>query len=755
MASINPDTNALYEQLAALVDRGFPVLPLWGLRPDGVTCACPDGPKFTGELHKKHAHAKHPCGVFARNGVKSATLDKAILREWVRRHKGNWAVRAGCPMTDGRYLVCLDKDPRNGGEETLANIQGLRGELAETVTADTGGGGAHYLFGCEGPVASGSGGPGLDIIGDGKYFAVAPSKHSSGGRYTWSLGLGPDDVPIADAPAWLLEGASIATPRPPRIDGDDARSTILGEAFALAGMLGAAYPDGCVAVKCPWADGHSDGRGHGQDSSTVILPPAGGSRFGGYRCLHGSCSSRKWMDVLKALPPAAVAEAQRKYPLRPVAVDETVVDPISPEVAQQQKRDEMQDVRERLAYVPAKGGNGFKIVSDIVNLITVLSYDPRWKGLLRWDSFSQVLRWFGAPQWHADDKPKQQENVWTDADVARLNSWLRRNWALQIPDSIITQAVYVVGMRDSINPLRDWLNGLEWDKTARLDTWLSRYLGAPQTKYAAMAGSKWMISAIARAMQPGCKADHVLILEGPQGKGKSTALQILCGKDKFSDTPFDIGNKDAFMSLRGKWIVELAELASMSKTDADKIKAFFSSPSDYYRPPYGREMVDVPRQCVFAGSVNSSEYLRDETGNRRFWPVLCGAIDHDGLELDREQLWAEAIARYRNGESWWPSYEEREAFEIEQREREENDPWTPSVIRWAQSEQAKGFISRNGGITHQDVLEIGLGIATRDVTRTMQMRVASILSQKDSGFIRTRMKVAGSRFRGFRPIEGT
>jgi predicted P-loop ATPase len=158
----------------------------------------------------------------------------------------------------------------------------------------------------------------------------------------------------------------------------------------------------------------------------------------------------------------------------------------------------------------------------------------------------------------------------------------------------------------------------------RLDSWALTYLGADDTPLNRAFGALWAISAIARIMQPGAKADHMLILEGPQGARKSTALKVLAGADWFTDELAEIGSKDAAQQMRGVWIIEIAELDAIGRAEVSRIKAFLSRTVDRYRPPYGRYVIDVPRQCVFAGSVNPDTYLRDETGNRRFWPVRCG-----------------------------------------------------------------------------------------------------------------------------------
>jgi hypothetical protein len=173
----------------------------------------------------------------------------------------------------------------------------------------------------------------------------------------------------------------------------------------------------------------------------------------------------------------------------------------------------------------------------------------------------------------------------------------------------------------SISPRQGLPGRLHWDGVERLDRWLSTYLGADDSDYSRAVGSRWLISAVARTFQPGAKADCCLILEGPQGIRKSTALRTIAG-EYFTDELADLGSKDAAMQTRGVWIIELSELDSLSHAEVARIKAFMSRTTDRFRPPYGMRLVESPRQCVFAGTVNHGTYLRDETGGRRFWPIV-------------------------------------------------------------------------------------------------------------------------------------
>jgi predicted P-loop ATPase len=178
----------------------------------------------------------------------------------------------------------------------------------------------------------------------------------------------------------------------------------------------------------------------------------------------------------------------------------------------------------------------------------------------------------------------------------------------------------------------------------------------------------------------------VLIFEGYQGLGKSSALKTLMPDESFfSDEISSLGSKDSAQDLRGKWLIEMSELSAMkSASDQERIKAFISRSTDHYRPSYGRRSQDFPRQCFFAGSTNADTYFSDETGNRRFWPVRIRSPKLDELKAKRDQLWAEAVHRYRNGEEWWLPKKLEEQAREEQSDRRIIDPWEDDVLNWAE-----------------------------------------------------------------------
>jgi len=281
----------------------------------------------------------------------------------------------------------------------------------------------------------------------------------------------------------------------------------------------------------------------------------------------------------------------------------------------------------------------------LANAITALRCAPEWEGVLAFNEFSMNTVALKPPPWPAGSG----QTDWTDHEDRLTADWLQHQ-GIYVSVEIAGLAVQTVAKDRAFHPVREKLDSLRWDGTKRIGDWVNLYLGAEPSEYTSAVGARWLISAVARIFGPGAKADCALILEGDQGLMKSTALRVLA-EPWFTDEIADLGTKDAAMQTRGVWIIEIAELDSMSRADVSKIKGFISRTTDRFRPPYGKRLVESPRQCVFAGSVNHSTYLRDETGGRRLWPVACTRILIDDLVRDRDKLWAEAVARYRAGES--------------------------------------------------------------------------------------------------------
>ena len=350
---------------------------------------------------------------------------------------------------------------------------------------------------------------------------------------------------------------------------------------------------------------------------------------------------------------------------------------------------------------------------NIANAVTLLRDHSDWRGVLAYNEFTSrrvLLR--AIPGQEGGTYPRPIE----DDDYTAAQLWFNRNGFPRATMEIVINALRKVCRHQSFDPLKDYLNGLQWDGTPRLASWLTAYCGAEQTPYISEIGLRWCISAVARGFKPGCKADHMLVLEGAQGRRKSSALAALAGEDWFSDSLPQMGTKDAQSYLRGRWIIEVGELEAMRK-EVDAIKAFLTRQVETYRPAYGREEVSEPRRCIFAGTTNKDDWQRDETGGRRFWPVKVGAIDVDAIERDRDQIWAEAVTLYRAGERWWLEGEIAQQAQAEAAERRPDDPWRADI---AQAVQGKAEV------TAKQVLG-EMGVLSSEMTPLLARRVTQEL----------------------------
>jgi putative DNA primase/helicase len=391
------------------------------------------------------------------------------------------------------------------------------------------------------------------------------------------------------------------------------------------------------------------------------------------------------------------------------------------------------------------------------NVITALNSDEAFAGAIVFDAFRQEILVTRRLPW---DAPEDQDpRPWNDSDDVRAAEWLQHR-ELNVTPMTLSRSVGAVAREITVHPVRDYLGALSWDGVPRIETWACCYLGAEDTAFNRSVGALWLISAVARIFRPGVKADHMLVLEGPQGARKSTALKVLAGEDWFTDELPDLGSKDAAMHMQGVWIIEIAELDAIGKAEVSRIKAFLTRTTDRFRPPYGRYTIEVPRQCVFAGTVNPDTYLRDETGNRRFWPLRCGTIDIDALARDRDQLWAESVARFRAGAIWWLDTPElMAAAAAEQEKRYQADAWDDLIEHWLTHETrtVAGEYGAYGTATAEsvpratpltsvsvgEVLENAIGIAPAFWTQKDQNRVTAYL--KRNAWLRRLCRDPGGR----------
>ncbi|MBL9050151.1 MAG: hypothetical protein JNK19_08580 [Tabrizicola sp.] len=317
------------------------------------------------------------------------------------------------------------------------------------------------------------------------------------------------------------------------------------------------------------------------------------------------------------------------------------------------------------------------------NACLILEHHEAWAGALAHDEFNALDMLLAPVPGTTVPKASFRPRPLGATDVTATLRWLNRNGFPDATRNVVEDALKAVAAQSIISPVRHYLEALTWDGKARISTWLQAYCQAPQSDLVGRFGRAWLIAAVARALRPGCKTDNALVLEGPQGAGKSSALKALAGEEWFFDGLRDLHNKDASAGLRGKWIIELPELSAMRRSVAEVVKAFLSRTEERYRPAYGKFEVVEPRRCVFAGTTNRSDYLADDTGGRRFWPVQVGKVDLAGLKRDRNQIWAEAVAAYQGGEPWWLDAEGEAAAAEIVAERQAEDPWSGRVLSLA------------------------------------------------------------------------
>lgn len=393
-------------------------------------------------------------------------------------------------------------------------------------------------------------------------------------------------------------------------------------------------------------------------------------------------------------------------------------------------------------------GRSGQPLATLHNLITILSNREEWAGLFALDAFANQIRLCRKAPYGA------QPGAISDVDGSEVAAWFGdpANYGLSVSSKLALEAVEVVAARQRTHPVLSYLDGLRWDGEERLPHLLADFFNAAQDEYTAAVGKNWLMSAVARVREPGCKVDFMVILEGLQGLGKSTAVRLLCGAQWFAEMTESPQNKDFFQVLTGRWIVEIPELQAFSKADRNRIKAAISAQEDTYRPSYGRYARQFPRQNVFVGTTNDDAYLKDETGARRFLPVRCGEVDMRALAAARDQLWAEADARFRRGEPFW---EFPEQAKLEQEARYDADAWEDPILKWVEG---------GGGVddyplhypairpdrpvretTVHDVMLYALKMEIAKHSRPDQMRVAAAL--KRLGFERGRQKTMPDRRR--------
>ncbi len=610
---------------------------------------------------------KTPLSRLVPKGFKNATASKDKIREWWNAFP---TANIGLSL-QASGLVCVDVDSYKHDCAFEDFIKDKK--IPQTLIQRSASGGTHYIFkACKTAVYPGKLCQGVDVKYAG-YILLSPSVFN-GGEYSWQ-----NDLPPAKAPEWLRKQGKAVTPaKTPvpwlvdlklkdlrRVTEDEGwHNTILK---LVASMV---------------AKGGDDNSIHAlTDVLTTKDYSVAETRQEVQKMIDGA-RSKQFGSGLPSAPQKGVIETQR--------------------------------------------GN---VISNHHNVYTTLLERSPWSQVFAHDELAGRKMIMSKPPGERGNpkffKPRQLK----ESDYVKVIKWLNQNGFPSINKHLVIDCVQELCEENIISPVRHYLEGLSFDPNKdepQLSIWMETYLGVkPRSEeeklYVQAVSRLSLIQAAARALNPGCKADSVPILEGGQGIGKSTAIRVLHGAEWFGDALPSMGHKDASDYIRGKWGIELAELAFQQKAEIEAQKAFISRREERFRPPYGREEIFYPRRCVFWGTTNRTDYVRDDTGNRRFLPIRTNQVDVNGLEANRDKLWAEAVFYFEKGEQYWLSGDLASFADAQTKERVEEDAWV-ALVQEKLSSKAETSLREAFSVCFP-------GMNEHQITQQMTRRMSTCLQQ--------------------------
>lgn len=381
--------------------------------------------------------------------------------------------------------------------------------------------------------------------------------------------------------------------------------------------------------------------------------------------------------------------------------------------------------------------------TKFLKCIQILENADDLKSLFRYNDLSCNIEYTDDPLW---DKLKKQGDEVTESDLVNLRIYLSKRYNFSPSKIDIYDALLGEAMKNRYHPIKNMLEGLQWDGIKRLDSWLHAIVGCEDNIYTQAVGRKLLIAAVARVFDPGCKFDYLVILEGIQGIRKGTLVETLAGNMRhYATLSFHKTDTAIVEIMQGKWFLEISEMHGFKKQEVERVKALLTTRIDTVRVAYGRKAMDYPRQSIFIGTLNpthDNEYLIDETGNRRYWPVECrGRVNVDLLKEIRTQLFAEAVVGYKSGEQLYLDVEPVENMAvIKQNKRVLIHPWADIIY-----EALDGKISRGDQYTTVAHLALDvLGIAKERFDRSKSCAIGRIMSKsgwqrKEEGTLRRRV----------------
>lgn len=435
---------------------------------------------------------------------------------------------------------------------------------------------------------------------------------------------------------------------------------------------------------------------HGKTKSLKVLKID--NRPKGWDCVDAIASGWSWGHIIEWAKP--IAESYQ-----PPAKVEIVEEPDDEEgVCSLYDGHSCDSLWEALGLSRMKNGS---VHCNTDNIVRILSGVKEFKNMFWFDEFHN--KYF--TKYHG------KVTEWTDNDELNFMVLIQGKIGLtKINSKHINEAVRYVANQDVRNEPKEWMDSLEWDNVNRLDNFFIDCFGSEDNEYTRAASANWLVSMVARIYSPGCKVDNMVIFESKQGKMKSTALDVI-GSPWYAEVNESVNSKDFYLSIQGRMVIEISELDSFSKAESNTIKKVITCREDRFRPPYGRATESFPRKCIFAGSTNEDHYMRDDTGGRRFWPVKITNINIDKIRAQKEQLFAEAVSRYKKGQTWWVM---PESAKDEQELRRQQDIWEDIVSDWLIKNQKTDITTHNVAI---DCLKLDMA----KIDRRTQSRICNIL----------------------------
>lgn len=581
---------------------------------------------------------------YTPHGCKDAKKDPQAIKAWWKRHpNASIGIATGSPSH--LLVIDLDIDENKGldGMRELREWEHDHRELPETVSAITGRGGSHLYFKYDGSEKYGNRAgilDGIDVRGDGGYVIAPPSLHPNGTEYQWEND--PDDTKMSDITDTVKEFLSIG-------------HTSSQEVFKLPEKIGA-----------------------GKRNDTIYrLACSMQSKGASDEAILAACSSE---NKARCIPPLTDDEVEKlvgsalKYQK---GVSEAIANA---------------GEHPKIKYIVDKNGDlTEKPIQSIANAAEAIEYDKKLIGRLFYNEMTFSPYVFGDLPW----RKYRGWREWDNTDDTNLKSYIEDKYGLKSGDKTM-DALNNVVHRHPANPIKEMLNKAHegWDGNKHVENLLPRFVGSEKTEYNTAVMRLFMMGAVSRVYNPGCKFDYMIVLVGEQGKFKSSFLRLLATNDIWCHDNFNSLEGDkAFEKLRGKWIVELAELQATKRAkDVESIKAFITSTTDTYRAPYARRSEDHPRMCVLAGTSNPVDFLTDRTGNRRFLPITCSLhetvnplADIEASRAEILQAWGEIMDEYMRAGGNIPLVLNKDLTETAKRMQEgylEEDPDIGIIQAW-------------------------------------------------------------------------